>query len=90
MSHREYTCTRCETVTAREMLTVKKVSFQEVGLNPATLRARNVAWLCPSCVAADADWQHEAYAGGRAKQSAPRNLERLERSEVYREIMSNG
>lgn len=62
MAEKEHVCTGCGSITEREMLTVKKVLFQEIGLNPLTIRSRNVAWLCPRCVARDEDWRWEAYA----------------------------
>lgn len=87
MSNEEYVCSNCGDFTEREMLTVKKVSFQEIGLNPTTLRARTVAWLCPKCVAIDPDWRQEAYQGGRKRVQPGRSKqERLGRIASYREI----
>ena len=58
----EYKCTRCNKSEKRELLSAKKVSFQELGVRPRIIRSRIVAWLCPPCVARDEDWRQDAYA----------------------------
>lgn len=66
----EYKCTRCGTEPAangmlpRELLTVKKVLFVEMGAGGRTLKSRVLDWLCPSCVVGDPDyklpgWEHQ-------------------------------
>jgi rubredoxin len=65
-----YKCTRCGAIPgdgtpeeARELLTVKKVSFLGMGVAAKTLRSRVVEWLCPKCVAKDEDWNAPAFEG---------------------------
>lgn len=59
---REYRCTRCgevptkEGVEPRDLLTVKKILFVEMGAGGRSIRSRVADWLCPSCVVADPDW----------------------------------
>lgn len=74
-----YRCTRCGTkpgggtdVEARELLTVKKVSFNEMGIGGRTLRSRVVDWLCPECVRSDPDYNREKFV-------APGNIPDQER-----------
>lgn len=57
----DYICTECGSDSTREQLTVKKVSFLEMGLNGRTLKSRVVGWLCPSCVNKDADFNREPW-----------------------------
>lgn len=63
----DYRCTRCgqrpapEETKARDLLTVKKVSFLEMGMGGRTLRSRVVDWLCPACVAKDEDYNREPF-----------------------------
>lgn len=52
----DYACTRCGTDTARDLLTVKRAVFLEMGEGARTLKSRVTDWLCPKCVASDADW----------------------------------
>lgn len=67
----DYVCSRCHTETDRELLTVKKVSFVEMGVGGRTLQSRVVAWLCPSCVKEDPDWNREPFTGpGRGGKNA--------------------
>jgi hypothetical protein len=61
----EYVCSRCGQPTARDLLTVKKASFLEMGVRGRTLLARVVAWLCPRCVASDEDYNREPYTQPR-------------------------
>lgn len=49
----EYKCTECNKPTDRDLLIVKKVSFLEMGENPACLKTRTESWLCPDCCAKD-------------------------------------
>lgn len=70
MSHKiSYKCSRCHTHTSRELLTVKKVSFVEMGAGGRTLKCRVTAWLCPKCTAEDAVWQQEPFKAPREKAS---------------------
>lgn len=57
----EYVCTKCGASTHRDLLTVKKVLFTEMGAGSRTLRARVVDWLCPKCVKEDPAWQAPAH-----------------------------
>jgi hypothetical protein len=57
----EYVCSRCGTPTRRDLLTVKKAVFLEMGVRARTLRSRVCHWLCPNCVAKDEDWNREPY-----------------------------
>lgn len=57
----DYRCTVCKTKTPRELLTVKKIQFLEMGVKGKTLKTRTAEWLCPSCVAKDEHWRKEAY-----------------------------
>lgn len=54
----DYKCSapECGKPTPREDLTVKKVTFLEMGAGGKTIRSRTSDWLCPSCVASDLDW----------------------------------
>lgn len=54
-------CSNCKRITQRDLLMSKKVMFQELGVKPKIFRSRVIAWLCPTCVAADEDWQRPAY-----------------------------
>ena len=61
MGLKTYRCTRCnrgpEDGIDREHLMVKRVLFQNMGEGGRIHKSRNLAWLCPACVAKDADWQ---------------------------------
>lgn len=75
----DYRCTRCgvkpqseletegEPVSARELLTVKKVSFLEMGAGGRSIRSRVLDWLCPVCVAGDPDFQLPEYEQQRTE-----------------------
>ncbi len=52
----EYKCTVCGKQEIREDLTVKRVSFQTMGVKWKILRSRVVAWLCDDCRDADEVW----------------------------------
>lgn len=56
-----YDCTKCGAPVGRELLTVKKVSFLEMGEGGKTLRSRVVGWLCPRCVAMDHEYNLEKF-----------------------------
>lgn len=56
-----YVCTQCGTHTRRELLTVKKIVFLEMGMGGRTVRSRVNGWLCPSCIAIDIEWNREAF-----------------------------
>lgn len=57
----DYTCTRCGASPGRDLLTVKKVHFLEIGVGGKTRKTRTVDWLCPLCTSRDPDWKREAY-----------------------------
>lgn len=52
----EYVCGKCGNSTPRDLLTVKKVLFVEMGAGGKTIRARVDGWLCPPCVKDDTHW----------------------------------
>ena len=58
-----YKCSVCERGESdgitRELLVVKKVTFQEMGSGARMIRSRVVAWLCPTCRDSDIDWNRE-------------------------------
>lgn len=57
----DYKCTQCGKPTERDLLTVKKVVFLEMGLGGRTIRSRVVAWLCPYDIKQDDDWNREKF-----------------------------
>lgn len=59
MAEYDYRCTNCGTSIDRNLLTVKRIAFLEMGEGARTLRSRVVGWLCPVCVANDTDWRKE-------------------------------
>lgn len=61
MADIDYRCTRCGKPEKRDMLTVKKVIFQGIGVNPEISKTRTAGWLCPRCVAQDAEWNLEPF-----------------------------
>jgi hypothetical protein len=74
-----YKCTRCgkkpgggTDTEARDLLTVKKVSFNEMGVGGRTYKSRTVDWLCPECVRTDPDYIREKFV-------APGNIPDVER-----------
>lgn len=48
-------------LTKRELLTVKKVNFLEIGVNGKTVRTRTDSWLCPACLVRDEHWNKPRY-----------------------------
>ena len=52
----KYTCTHCGQEYERTALTVKKVTFVEMGAGGKLVRSRVAEWLCPSCTIKDPDW----------------------------------
>jgi hypothetical protein len=58
----DYKCTACRKQTKRELLTVMKVSFLEIGMTPKTLKSRNILWLCPRCLVRHPLWNIPEYA----------------------------
>jgi hypothetical protein len=70
MAEIDYRCTRCGKPEKRELLTVKKVIFQGIGVNPQISKTRTAGWLCPVCVARDAEWNLEPFEapGPRSRQ----------------------
>ena len=63
----EYRCSVCGQPTDRELLTVKKVSFLEIGEKPRATKTRTESWLCPVCVNKDHAFNiPKGYAPGRA------------------------
>lgn len=57
----DYSCTSCGKATGRELLTVKKVVFQEMGTGGRIHKSRVTHWLCPNCVQADPDFHREPF-----------------------------
>lgn len=57
----EYVCNGCGKLTARSLLTVKKILFTGMGAGAKTDRARVRAWLCLPCVKEDQDWNLPAH-----------------------------
>ena len=59
-----YGCTNPDCLSPdvdRELLTVKKVVFLEMGEGGRTVKSRVTAWLCPTCTATDPDWNREKF-----------------------------
>lgn len=56
-----YKCSQCDRETDRELLTAKKISFCEIGMNAKTLKSRIVDWLCPDCLVKDDVWNKPKY-----------------------------
>jgi hypothetical protein len=52
----QYKCSVCGREEQREDLTVKRVSFQTMGIKFRTIRSRVVAWLCDDCRSEDVAW----------------------------------
>jgi hypothetical protein len=52
----EHICGKCGTPTHRDLLTVKKVLFVEMGAGGKTIRSRVDSWLCPPCTKTDPHW----------------------------------
>lgn len=69
-TNREYVCSECQAPTERELLTVKKVLFLEMGVGARTLRSRVIGWLCPRCVATDEDYNAPSYEHQKGQASA--------------------
>lgn len=57
----DYVCNKCEKLTSRDNLIVKKALFTEMGSGANTIKARVVAWLCDQCAVRDPDWLREAH-----------------------------
>ena len=62
-----YECTKCGLETERDLLTVKKIAFLEMGVGGRTIKTRVVAWLCPRCVASDPDFLLEKFKAPGSK-----------------------
>lgn len=63
----DYKCTQCNAPTQRDLLTVKKVVFLEMGANARSIKTRTADWLCPSCLNKDEHWNiPKGEAPGRA------------------------
>lgn len=58
----EYKCSVCGNHEKAELLTAKKVMFQELGVKPTTIKSRIESWLCPRCVILDPAWNMPAYS----------------------------
>lgn len=69
-NEKPYKCTVCNTEQPRNLLTVKKVLFLEMGVGARTLRSRVVGWLCPPCVAKDADYNAPSYEHQKSQAGA--------------------
>lgn len=57
----DYSCTKCGNYCGRELLTVKKISFVEMGIGGRVLKSRVKHWLCPNCVKKDEDFNLEPF-----------------------------
>lgn len=57
----DYKCGRCHTSTHRDLLTVKKILFLEMGAGGKTIKSRVDSWLCPNCVKSDPHWNLPEY-----------------------------
>jgi rubredoxin len=57
----DYNCTNCGEVTARDKLTVKRITFLEMGAGARTKQSRVIAWLCPACLIDDEDFNREPH-----------------------------
>jgi hypothetical protein len=77
-----YECSRCGKPTRREMITVKRAVFLEMGERARTIRARVVDWLCPECVAADVDWNRPPYRTPYTEDPKPPTLPEREETLV--------
>ena len=63
----DYKCSVCNKPTGRNLLTVKKVSFLEMGEKPGVIKTRTESWLCPDCCAKDSAFNiPKGHAPGRA------------------------
>lgn len=62
--NQKYVCTnpQCGKITPREDLTVRKITFLEMGAGGKTIRSRVTGWLCPRCVVSDLDWNRPPFA----------------------------
>lgn len=64
----DYRCTKCQKPTERELLTVRRVSFHEMGSQQKRKGSRVTDWLCPSCLGQDPEWnkspKHGAFPDG--------------------------
>jgi predicted RNA-binding Zn-ribbon protein involved in translation (DUF1610 family) len=58
---RAYRCTGCNEVIPREQMTVKHAVFKTPGTGPKVIKSRTTEWLCPPCLAKDADWNIDAH-----------------------------
>lgn len=56
-----YGCTRCKTPCDRDVLTVKKALFVDMGEGASTKRSRVVDWLCQTCLKLDPDYNREKF-----------------------------
>lgn len=56
-----YACSVCGDPTPRKDLSVKKVTFLEMGAGARTIRSRVAEWMCPSCRKKDEDWNREPF-----------------------------
>lgn len=55
----DYVCSNCKREVPRELLTVKRATFMQMGAGARTLRSRVKGWLCEDCIAMDPDWNQE-------------------------------
>lgn len=58
----EYKCSKCGNHERAELLTAKKVMFQELGIKPRTLKSRIEGWYCPKCISEDPVWNMAPYS----------------------------
>lgn len=72
-AHHPYVCNGCGNPTSRDLLTVKKVLFVEMGAGGRTIRSRVDKWLCPPCVKADPAWNLPAHRMPEERPMGPDN-----------------
>lgn len=65
----------CGRETLRDLLTVMKVVFTEMGQGGKILRSRTVGWLCDECVEKNDYWNLQAFTSAPGMKSEP--LERV-------------
>lgn len=75
----EYLCTNCGQYTERELLTVKKVVFTEMGSGGKVLKSRTIGWLCNDCIEDDEHYNLDAYTTAPGLKSP--GLERVRAAE---------
>ena len=73
-------CTKCGSLTSPELLTIKRANFSPRTKPVKVARSRTVAWLCPSCLESDHEYNLPAYKGAPGMTSEA--LERVRNGEL--------